>query len=102
MIGNRTVEQMMDCIMLVGEWEWKDCKASTIISDILAYFSKAIEQDVQLVSIWEDITFDYLHMKFPKVSESLDTVARYTGSRILCQDTRVYFVKDKRELPPIV
>lgn len=93
MIGNRTVEQMMDCIMLVGEWEWENRKASDIIRDILAYFSKAIEQDIQLAYIWEDITFDHLHMKYPKVSEALDIVARYTGSRMHYRNAQVSFMR---------
>jgi hypothetical protein len=95
MIGNRTVEQMMDCIIVVGEWEWKDCKASVIIRDILVYFSERIEQDVQLVSIWEDITFQYIHLEYWRVREALDRIAQYTGSRIVCQDAQVSFVRDE-------
>jgi poly(A) polymerase len=101
-IGNRTAEQMMDCIILIGEREWENRKASDVISDILAYFSKAIGQDVQLISIWEDITLDYLRFKYSKVSDALDTIAKYTGSRVLCHGAQVWFLQDRRELPPVL
>lgn len=89
----RTIERWMDCIMMVGEREWNNCKVSDIIRDILAYFSEKIEQDIQLVFIWEDIPFDHFHMKYPQISEALDIMARYTGSRILRQGTQISFVK---------
>lgn len=98
----RTIEQSMNCILLVGPKDWKQCKASAIIRDILAYFSARVEQDVQFVSIWEDITFDYIHLEDARISEALDMIARYTGSRILYQDTQISFVKDERELSIIV
>lgn len=89
----RTIEQLMDCIILVGKRIWLEVPASVIVCQVLSDFRERIGLEVTLTAIEEDVTFDYICLEYPTIREALDQIAQYTGTVMRVQDAQVSFVK---------